>query len=280
MPIPGSTEPPGAVSTGSRLRCVPGGRRTRAGRLRVPDDCRSLRRVRRPGFRDDRRLATRCRRRIPGHLVCRRRLPRTGAGSIHCHPSAAGSRTSGAIRSSPRRVVWTLVAPRRPRLRAYAPSRSVRRIFPASHVLSPASSLSSVASCSPWRAPRGSPRAAPPTTAPGARTTPCCRTGTSTAHGCGSQACGTSATARDGTVQPAFEERTYDLDRLESVWFVLVPFSTPLARTGAQLRELRLRRLAVRRDLGGGAARSRRALRRAGGAVPPVRADVRHGRGA
>jgi hypothetical protein len=29
----------------------------------------------------------------------------------------------------------------------------------------------------------------------------------------------------DGTVQPAFEERTYDLDRLESVWFVLVPFS-------------------------------------------------------
>jgi hypothetical protein len=30
----------------------------------------------------------------------------------------------------------------------------------------------------------------------------------------------------DGTVQPAYEERTYDLDRLESVWFVLVPFST------------------------------------------------------
>jgi len=31
--------------------------------------------------------------------------------------------------------------------------------------------------------------------------------------------------ATDGTVEPAFEERTYDLDRLESVWFVLVPFS-------------------------------------------------------
>lgn len=30
----------------------------------------------------------------------------------------------------------------------------------------------------------------------------------------------------DGTVQPAFEERTYDLDRLQSVWFVLVPFSS------------------------------------------------------
>jgi hypothetical protein len=30
----------------------------------------------------------------------------------------------------------------------------------------------------------------------------------------------------NGTVHPAFEERTYDLDRLESVWFVLVPFST------------------------------------------------------
>jgi hypothetical protein len=29
----------------------------------------------------------------------------------------------------------------------------------------------------------------------------------------------------DGSVRPAFEERTYDLDRLESVWFVLVPFS-------------------------------------------------------
>lgn len=29
----------------------------------------------------------------------------------------------------------------------------------------------------------------------------------------------------DGTVRPAFEERTYDLGRLESVWFVLVPFS-------------------------------------------------------
>lgn len=29
----------------------------------------------------------------------------------------------------------------------------------------------------------------------------------------------------DGTVEPGYEERTYDLDRLESVWFVLVPFS-------------------------------------------------------
>ncbi len=29
----------------------------------------------------------------------------------------------------------------------------------------------------------------------------------------------------DGTVHPAFEARTYDLDRLENVWFVLVPFS-------------------------------------------------------
>ncbi|HEX2451013.1 MAG TPA: DUF4105 domain-containing protein [Gemmatimonadales bacterium] len=30
----------------------------------------------------------------------------------------------------------------------------------------------------------------------------------------------------DGTVKPAYEERSYDLNRLESVWFVLVPFST------------------------------------------------------
>jgi hypothetical protein len=29
----------------------------------------------------------------------------------------------------------------------------------------------------------------------------------------------------DGTVEPGFEERTYDLERLTSVWFVLVPFS-------------------------------------------------------
>jgi hypothetical protein len=29
----------------------------------------------------------------------------------------------------------------------------------------------------------------------------------------------------EGRVTPAFEERTFDLDRLESVWFVLVPFS-------------------------------------------------------
>jgi hypothetical protein len=29
----------------------------------------------------------------------------------------------------------------------------------------------------------------------------------------------------DGSAEPAFEERTYDLARLESVWFVLVPFS-------------------------------------------------------
>jgi hypothetical protein len=29
----------------------------------------------------------------------------------------------------------------------------------------------------------------------------------------------------DGAVRPAFEDRTYELDRLESVWFVLVPFS-------------------------------------------------------
>ncbi|HET8621979.1 MAG TPA: DUF4105 domain-containing protein [Gemmatimonadales bacterium] len=30
----------------------------------------------------------------------------------------------------------------------------------------------------------------------------------------------------DGSVHPGYAERTYDLDRLESVWFVLVPFST------------------------------------------------------
>jgi hypothetical protein len=30
----------------------------------------------------------------------------------------------------------------------------------------------------------------------------------------------------EGRVTPAFEERTFDLDRLESVWFVLVPFSS------------------------------------------------------
>ncbi len=30
---------------------------------------------------------------------------------------------------------------------------------------------------------------------------------------------------RDGSIEPGYEERTYDLDRLESVWFVLVPFS-------------------------------------------------------
>ena len=29
----------------------------------------------------------------------------------------------------------------------------------------------------------------------------------------------------NGNVRPAFEERTFDLNRLESVWFVLVPFS-------------------------------------------------------
>ncbi|MGH7630137.1 MAG: DUF4105 domain-containing protein [Gemmatimonadales bacterium] len=29
----------------------------------------------------------------------------------------------------------------------------------------------------------------------------------------------------DGGVEPGYEERTYDLDRLDSVWFVLVPFS-------------------------------------------------------
>jgi hypothetical protein len=29
-----------------------------------------------------------------------------------------------------------------------------------------------------------------------------------------------------GGIEPAFEERTYDLDKLRSVWFVLVPFST------------------------------------------------------
>ncbi len=31
--------------------------------------------------------------------------------------------------------------------------------------------------------------------------------------------------ATDGAVEPGYEERTYDLDRLDSVWFVLVPFS-------------------------------------------------------
>ena len=30
----------------------------------------------------------------------------------------------------------------------------------------------------------------------------------------------------DGAVQPGYQERTFDLDRIQSVWFVLVPFSS------------------------------------------------------
>ena len=79
---------------------------------------------------------------------------------------------------------------------------------------------------------------------------------------------------------PGYREHTYELAKLQRVWFVPLAVQPRVAGAGAQLSHLRVLRRAVRERLRGGAARGGRDVLAAEGRDAAVRADVRHRRGA